>query len=76
MIANNVPGSVLLLDKIRILCNLPTKAEKCSLYMVLLEDSEYLRCIVGIWAIIEGQRNLWQSTIAIEKETILALENC
>jgi len=76
MVANNVPGSVLLLDKIRILCNLPTNAEKSSLYTVMLEDSEYLRCIVGIWAIIKGQRNLWQSTIAIEKETILALENC
>jgi len=76
MIANNVPGSVLLLDKIRILCNLPANAEKCSLYTVMLENSEYLRCIVGIWAIIEGQRNLWQFTIAIEKETILALENC
>jgi len=76
MVANNVPGSVLLLDKIRILCNLPANAEKCSLYAVMLEDSEYLRSIVGIWAIIEGQRNLWQFTIAIEKETILALENC
>jgi len=39
----------------------------------MLEDSEYLRCIVGIWAIIEGQRNLWQLATAIEKETILAL---
>ena len=76
MITNKVPGSVLLLDKIRILCNLSANAEKCSLYTVMLEDSEYLRCIVGIWAIIKGQRNLWQSTIAIEKETILALENC
>jgi len=76
MVTNKVPGSVLLLDKIRIFCNLPANAEKCSLYTVMLEDSEYLRSIVGIWAIIEGQRNLWQSTIAIEKKTILALENC
>jgi hypothetical protein len=73
VVAYNVPGKILFSDKIRIRGNLPANAEKCSLYSILLKDSEHLRRIVGIWAIIEGQRNLWQLATAIEKETILAL---
>ena len=74
VIAHQVAIAVLLSYEVRVASNLLANAEKCGLHPVMLENCQYLRCIVRVWAIIKGQRNLWEVTIAGIEEAVLRLE--
>src|SRR5258708_36780550 len=70
VIAYDVPSRMLLLNKIGICLNLLTDNEKSGVDAVLLQDTENLRRIGGIGAIVKGQGDLWLSAAPLGNQRL------
>ena len=74
MIADAIARLIRLPNEWRVSCGEASNTEKSGMDVILLKQSEYLRGVVRIWPIIEGERNFWQVGIPAIKQTILRLK--